>query len=382
MPTNPEDLRIPERADQVPESDDLDLLRDLAERVRRQELSMVGFPVNLGFDYRHLADFLALHLNNAGSPGEASDYTLDSKPFEQAVVRFFAELAGGDPDATFGYVTHGGTEANLFAAYVGRERHPEAVLYASAEAHYAIPRISRVLRMPYVTVENNAEGAMDPDALRRELRSRPHLPALVIATVGTTGRGALDDVAAIRQLADEEGVTAFVHSDAAFGGLLAAFAQPPFPWGFPAGADSVMVTGHKMVGLPFPAGVVLARGSDVEMIRQPGAAVGSADDTLSGGRNALSPLMLWYALRRLGREGLARRVRYCLEVTDYAVRRLAEINQHPNRAPGGNVVLFDLPSLEVMREWTLLNENGRAHLVVMPHVTREHVDQLCAALRP
>ncbi|MEU4769269.1 hypothetical protein AB0H12_39095 [Actinosynnema sp. NPDC023794] len=41
-------------------------------------------------------------------------------------------------------------------------------------------------------------------------------------------------------------------------------------------------------------------------------------------------------------------------------------------------MLFDPPSDEVMRKWHLLTHDGRAHVVVMPHVTAEHIDQLCA----
>jgi histidine decarboxylase len=67
-------------------------------------------------------------------------------------------------------------------------------------------------------------------------------------------------------------------------------------------------------------------------------------------------------------------------MTDHAVRRLTAAGRHPSRVPGSNVVLFDPPSDGVMRKWHLLNEHDRAHLVVMPHVTAEHVDRLCADL--
>ncbi|MFE9750154.1 histidine decarboxylase [Saccharothrix saharensis] len=359
----------------------MELLRRFAESIRKRQETMLGFPVNLDFDFHSLADFLSLHLNNAGDPGQASEYGIDSKPFEQAVVDFFTDLAGGVPGEVSGHLAHGGTEANLFAAYVGRERYPDAVLYASAEAHYSVPKMSRVLRLPHVPVETGADGDMSLDALAHELGQRSDRPALVIATIGTTGRGAMDDIPGIRRVAAETGVPGvFVHSDAAFGGALAAFGRPPRPWALADGADSVSISGHKIIGSPVPSSVVLARAADVRAIRQPGAAVGSDDDTIAGSRDALSPLLLWFALRRLGRDGLARRVGHCLEVTDHAVRRLAALGRRPSRVPGGNVVLFDLPADDVMRKWHLLNEDDRAHLVVMPHVTADHVDRLCADL--
>ncbi|MBB5954215.1 histidine decarboxylase [Saccharothrix tamanrassetensis] len=375
------DLRIPDDGGAGSPDADIGLLRRFADSFQDRKRPMVGFPVNLDFDYRPLADFLSLHLNNVGSPDERSEYGMDTKPFEQAVVAFFTGLAGGIPEEVFGHIAHGGTEANLFAAYVARERFPDAVLYASAEAHYSIPKVARVLRLPHVVVDADADGAVDLAALDRELRSRPGTAAIVIATIGSTGRGAMDDIPGIRETASAAGVRElFVHSDAASGGPLAEFGQPPVPWAFPAGADSVSVSGHKIVGSPIPSSVVLARSADVEAVNQPDAAVGSDDNTISGSRDALSPVFLWYALRRTGRAGLARRVRHCLEVTGYATRKLAEAGRHPSRAPGGNVVLFDLPPEDVLHRWRLLKHEDRGHLVVMPHVTREHIDRLCADL--
>ncbi|MGX7829831.1 hypothetical protein ACTG9Q_32610 [Actinokineospora sp. 24-640] len=120
-----------------------------------------------------MADFLALHLNNVGDPDQVSEYALDTKPFERAVIDFFTDMAGGDREQTFGYVGHGGTESNLFAAYIGRERHPGAVLYSSVEAHYSVPKAARVLRVEHVPTATTGDGEMDLEALRREFRHRP-----------------------------------------------------------------------------------------------------------------------------------------------------------------------------------------------------------------
>ncbi|MCE6998417.1 histidine decarboxylase [Saccharothrix sp. S26] len=342
---------------------------------------MLGFPVNLEFDYRPLSSFLRLHGNNVGNPHAESDYRIDTKPFEVAVIDFFTDVAGGDRGDFFGYVTSGGTESNVFAAWVARERYPDAVLYASAEAHYSLPKISRLLRMPYVAVPTTSEGTMDTTALAGKLAKNPGRAAAVTVTIGTTGRGAADDLPAVRRTLLDAGVERFrIHSDAAFGGLLAEFGPDPVPWGLSDGADSVAISGHKVVGSPIPCGVVLARAADVEQIRVEGAAVGSDDDTITGSRDALSPLMLWYELRRLGRAGLAERIRRCHETTDYACRRLAELGRNPQRSPGATVVLFDAPPAALCRRWHMMADETHAQLVVMPHVTTKHIDRLCEEL--
>ncbi|MGV9675575.1 hypothetical protein ACWDSJ_09885 [Nocardia sp. NPDC003482] len=73
---------------------DVALLQDIAARMLLERDHMLGFPVNLDFDYRDFALFLGIHANNAGSPYDEGLYHLHTKPFERAVVTFFARLAG------------------------------------------------------------------------------------------------------------------------------------------------------------------------------------------------------------------------------------------------------------------------------------------------
>ncbi|MEU4770176.1 histidine decarboxylase [Actinosynnema sp. NPDC023794] len=362
-------------------ADDLSRLSQLAAAMVTEQDRMIGFPVNLDFDCRPLADFLRLHANNVGNPRAESDYRIDTKPFEVAVLDFFTDLAGGDPESIFGYLTSGGTESNIFGVYVARERYPDAVLYASEEAHYSLPKIGRLLRMPYVAVPTTPTGTMDTTALARELARNPGRAAVVTVTIGTTGRGAVDDLPAVRRTLLDAGVERFrVHADAAFGGLLARFGPDEVPWGLSAGADSVAISGHKVIGSPIPCGVVLAQADDVEQIRAEGVAVGSDDDTITGSRDALSPLVLWYQLRELGTDGLTERVRRCYETTDYAYRRLAELGRDPERAAHSTVVLFDAPPEPLCRRWHMVSDGTRAQLVVMPHVTTGHIDRFCEEL--
>ncbi|MFK8844962.1 histidine decarboxylase [Streptomyces sp. Ac-502] len=362
-------------------SEDLAVLLDLAAAMRRSRAHMVGLPVNLDFDYRPLSAYLAVHGNNAGAPYISSGYGLDSRHFERAVVDFFARLAGAQPEDSFGYLTHGSTESHLFGAWLGRERHPDAILYASEHAHHSIPKIARILRMDHEPVAARADATLDTEALQLVLRRNAPRSALVIATIGTTGQGAVDDLPGIRRALATSGVPSHhIHSDATFGGLIAALGPQPRPWGFTDGADSIAVNGHEMIGSPIPCGIVLTRPAHVEAVRVPGAATGTDDGTISGSRDALSPLLLWRELRRLGLQGLRERIHECVRTAVYATRRLQDCGSRPAHLPGTNTVLFDPPAPEVSQRWDLLTVDGRAHLITMPHVTREHVDRLCAEI--
>lgn len=228
-----EDLSIGEQPRGPEErADDVALLRALADEMRRAQDYRIGFPVNLDFDYRDLAQYLAVHGNNVGSPCASTDYHLHSKYFERAVVEFFAQLAGAPAGEAFGYMTNGGTESNLFGAYPGRERHPDAVLYASARAHYSVPKIARILRMEYVGVPTDETGAMDLSAFRSACHQHRTKAAVVVATIGSTGEGAVEDLRGIHRVLTEVGIDrAHSHADGAFGGLLAALGPRPVPWG-------------------------------------------------------------------------------------------------------------------------------------------------------
>jgi histidine decarboxylase len=39
-------------------------------------------------------------------------------------------------------------------------------------------------------------------------------------------------------------------------------------------------------------------------------------------------------------------------------------------------VVFDRPSLEMVHRWQLASQHGIAHLITMPHVTKEQIDRL------
>ena len=76
-----------------------------------------------------------------------------------------------------------------------------------------------------------------------------------------------------------------------------------------------------MIGAPLPCGVALTRAEYVSRIARSIEYVGVLDTTLSGSRNAITPLMIWYAFRQHGLDGFREIVAECLAVAEYAVKR-------------------------------------------------------------
>ena len=101
---------------------------------------------------------------------------------------------------------------------------------------------------------------MRPDVLAeriREDREAGCTPFLVVATAGTTGSGAVDPIAEIAEIADEERL--WLHVDAAWGGAAALVPElRPCVEGI-GRASSITFDAHKWLSVPMGAGLFLTR---------------------------------------------------------------------------------------------------------------------------
>uniref|UniRef100_A0A832I6A0 Aspartate aminotransferase family protein n=1 Tax=Eiseniibacteriota bacterium TaxID=2212470 RepID=A0A832I6A0_UNCEI len=190
-----------------------------------------------------------------------NNHALDGGPataeMERECVAALARAFG--LPAHLGHLTSSGTVANLEALWVARELAPGRVILSGVNAHYTHARMCGVLGVPHETVPQDARGRMDLGALARRLAAGG--VGAVVATLGTTALGALDDVGAIADLCRAHG--ARLHVDAAYGGLFAAIADggapgvEPAPFAALARADSIVVDPHKHGLQPYGCGCVL-----------------------------------------------------------------------------------------------------------------------------
>jgi histidine decarboxylase len=284
------------------------------------------------------------------------------------------------PNDTWGYVTTGGTEGNMYGLYLARELLPRGLLFYSEESHYSVGKTARVLRLPHEVVKTRPSGAMDCDDLRSKLIEARTTEVIVLANVGTTMREAVDDILEIRRVIASLGMTtkSYIHADAALSGMTLPFQTGAPKFDFAAGADSLSVSGHKFLGSPIPCGVVLARKSNVERIAESVEYIGTQDTTILGSRNGFTPLVMWYAIHALGQRGLQTRVRECIDVAEYAVRAFHTAGLRADRQPYAITVVFPRPSSSVIDAWQIAVHGDIGHLVAVPHVTKVMVDGLIA----
>jgi histidine decarboxylase len=354
-------------------------LDDLYGKFAAEARHFVGYPCSAVFDYSPLYRFLAYPTNNVGDPYLDSNYHLNTHDLEREVIAEFARLTHAPPDGYWGYVTAGGTEGNLYGIFLARELYPTGVVYYSEDTHYSVNKILRCLHVRNIMIRSRPDGGIDLDDLRETIRIHRDVPPIIFANVGTTMRGAIDDLAGIHAILRQCALRDYyIHADAALSGMILPFCEKPSPWDFRAPVDSISISGHKMVGCPFPCGVVVARKANVDRIARRVEYIGSLDTTLAGSRNALAPLFLWYALRTVGEAGFRERIASCFDVADYAQRRLGELGRHPWRHPESITVVFDRPRPAIVSAWQLAVQNDIAHVITMPHVTRAHIDRLAA----
>jgi len=352
-------------------------LDELYAMIEREADFFIGYPCSANFDYSPLFRFLSHPVNNVGDPYVPSNFHLNTHAFELEVLEVFQELTHIPEEEAWGYVSCGGTEGNMYGIFLGRELYPDGLVYYSEDTHYSVNKILRCLHVRNIMIKSQPDGRMDLEDLRETINIHRDVPPIIFANVGTTMKGAIDDLEGIHKILDDLAIhQRYIHADAALSGMILPFVDDPPPWDFRAGLDSMSISGHKLMGSPIPCGVVLAKRAYVDRIARSIEYVGTMDTTILGSRNAITPLFLWYAFRTIGLEGYRQRVQYCFEVAEYLIERLRAIGRHAWRHANSVTVVMERPSDEVVSQWQLAVQGKIAHVITMPHVTREQMDRL------
>jgi histidine decarboxylase len=228
-----------------------------------------------------------------------------------------------------------------------------------------------------IMIKSQPNGEMDYKDLAETIRIHRDVPPIIFANIGTTMTGAVDNLQTIQRIMQDCAISAYyIHADAALSGMILPFVKQPQAFDFSAGIDSISISGHKMIGSPIPCGLVLAKKAHVERIARSVEYVATLDTTVTGSRNAITPLFLWHAMHSKGREGFTRIVNHCLATADYAIQGFADIGIQAWRNPNSITVVFPRQAENVLKRWQIALQHDIAHIITMPHVTQRHIDQL------
>lgn len=350
-------------------------LLELEQYLENARDNFLGYPVSKDFDYSEINHFLKYPINNIGDPFEDCTYKVQTHELEREVVSFFAKLFRANPKDYWGYVTNGGSESNLYGLYLARELYPKAMVYYSESTHYSVRKNIHLLNIPSIVIRSQENGEVDYADFENTVKMNRHKPAIVLTTFGTTMKEAKDDVSKIKEILKGLAIQDhYIHCDAALSGSYGAFMEPRIPFDFKDGADSISISGHKFIGSPIPSGVIITKRSYKDRISKGISYIGSLDTTITGSRNGHCPLFLWYALKKLGVDGLKNRYLHSLKIAEYCEQKLKNIGIAAWRNPNSITVVFPKIADEVKSKWQLATQGDISHVICMPNVTKEQID--------
>ncbi|MEU5846057.1 pyridoxal-dependent decarboxylase [Saccharopolyspora shandongensis] len=324
----------------------------------------------------------------------------------------------------------------------------QPVAFFSQDSHYSVAKAAHTLAIPTfgeignkyyneshdyqacgyqngwpAEIPSNADGSINIDRLVTtvDFFARKGHPVLVVCNLGTTFKGAYDNVGQIAQRLQKEvfdrysmGEREFtvktkgrtpikdkrrafwIHVDGALGASYLPYLKkahdakmlddekvdiPDFDFRIKQ-VGSIVTSGHKYPGSPWACGIYMTR-REFEIQPPPMAAyVASPDTTFGGSRNGFSPIVLWNQLARYSEEEQVRRIAASVKLARQTYHKLKELGKRlgrdlrPGYTPETLSVQFLQPNKRIVRKYSLASvpideTTTLCHLFVMPHVTED-----------
>jgi glutamate/tyrosine decarboxylase-like PLP-dependent enzyme len=341
-----------------PESvmDDIDLFLKQCVKTNRGEFMN---PLWGGLNITALAGEIIAALTNQ------SMYTYEIAPLatliEQTILKRMSEIIGFSDG--YGTLTTGGSNGNMLGMLCARQSilpkssnmgfdGSKYVSFVSHESHYSVLMSANVVGIGHqnvIKVACDDQGRMKPSSLKEEIertRNEGLIPFCIIATSGTTVRGAFDPLREIAEISHDENL--WLHVDAAWGGSCLFSANKRRLMDGVELADSVCWDAHKMMGMPLICSAFLVKDSHVlksvcshgdvahYLFHEESKDFDLGRYSLQCGRRNDS-LKLWLAWREIGDSGWSNMVEKYCTLSDYLEQKVV-----------------DDPELEMMsqRDWT------------------------------
>lgn len=330
-PVNPGELReaLPLSAPEIGE-DMADILEDFDTFI---------VPANTQWNHPRFHAYFAASGSGAGILAETLTAALNvngmlwkSSPaateLEQVVTSWVLQWLGL-PATFFGEIFDSASTSTMHALMAARDFvDPEArtrggsqnlTVYASEHAHSSVEKGAIAIGLGQSNVRKiavDAEFRMRPDALAEAIDrdvAAGKRPCCIVPTIGTTSTTSIDPVEPCVQIAERVG--AWVHVDAAYGGLAAIVPEFQYLMRGVERAHSLVVNPHKWMFTPIDCSLLYTSRPDIlrrafslvpEYLKtaQDEEVINFMDYGVPLGRRFRS-LKLWFVMRYFGRERMA-----------------------------------------------------------------------------
>ncbi|MFD1569936.1 tyrosine decarboxylase MfnA [Halorubrum laminariae] len=318
----------------------------------------------------------------ATNPGDPATYEAVAS-LEERAIELLATLADHpSPTDAAGYVTSGGTEANVQAVRSARNRHDanDVNVVVPESGHFSFHKAAEMLGVELRTVPVDDDHRTRADAVAAAVDTST---ALVVGVAGSTEYGRVDPIPALAEIAHDAG--ALMHVDAAWGGFVLPFTDGEWSFG-DAAVDTLTIDPHKFGQAPVPAGGLLARDAaalDALAVDTPYLETRS-QATLTGTRSGAGVAGAVAAMEVLWPDGYRDAVERAGDNAEWLAAALAD-RGYDVVEPSLPLVAARLPESEfdALREagWKVSRTaNGELRVVCMPHVTRSSLQAFVADL--
>jgi L-2,4-diaminobutyrate decarboxylase len=325
---------------------------------------------------------------------------------EQLIRDFIERLALGSDWA--GTWASGGSIANLtalFCAVGGYEsdgvRDNVYILYPES-GHKSLSKAASIIGIPKartVMISCDDGGRMDPNALAKEMAKLPSAAKpIVVAVLGGTIHGSVDDVEVIAKICEE--ADAWLHVDAIYGGALMFSHLHRHILRSLDKAHSIVIGPQKWMYVPRVSAAILIRGQDLFDqrlgVQMPYSLSGETHRGFWGvqGSRPADAVVLWTLLQSIGTDAIGHTIDQNMAITQEFHKSLTECeNVSPAHRPDLNlqVIRTKTSASEVQRDltedgrlWASLSQwRGEQFLrtvLLSPSLDREYLNNFCASL--
>jgi glutamate/tyrosine decarboxylase-like PLP-dependent enzyme len=335
--------------------------------------------------------------------GDSENVFSGTHELEREVLNVLAvDVFKAEPNAFDGYISPGGTEANIQALWMYRnffrykndaELH-EIVILASEDTHYSIPKGANLLQLDWIKIPvSSTERTIDKTALEElivqaQINGKKYF--IVVSNLGTTMFGSVDNPDDYISLLEKYHLDYKLHIDGAYGGFVYPFSNEASLINFKnPKISSITIDAHKMLQAPYGTGVFICRKGLIEnVLTKEAAYVEGMDLTLCGSRSGANAVAVWMILFTYGPFGWFEKVSVLQMRTQFLCKELDLLGITYFREPFMNIVTIDANSVpkSLAAKYRLVPENHQGEnqwykIVLMHHVEVEHLTTFIADLK-
>lgn len=314
---------------------------------------------------------------------------------EREVLSVIAvDIFKAEPDAFDGYISPGGTEANIQAIWMFRNYYinnydakaDEIAIVASEDTHYSIPKASNLLQLDWlkIPVDFNTRAIdkvhLEQIILNAQNNGKKYF--ISVSNMGTTMFGSVDNPEDYIAVFEKHNLHYKLHIDGAYGGFVYPFSNQQSVINFSnPKISSITIDAHKMLQAPYGTGVFICRKNYIEnVLTKEAEYVEGMDLTLCGSRSGANAVAVWMILFTYGPNGWFEKVSVLQMRTQFLCNQLDAMQIQYFREPFMNIVTIkaEYIPLAIAEKYGLVpqqhDESNRWYkIVLMDHVEVEHL---------